>query len=268
MGRMTGFGIFGMVPIQLLTDVRLNESALRAYVAVSSYIGDRDYCSASRESLAKRAGLSLDQLWRGLDALIKSGWLLRVRRGRGQTNCYRRMMPQILEEAEDLTPELNESAAGAKSFEPMSPQPVRSQDPMSPQPVQSPIKRSDNSKRSENTKSPASPDAARLAELILTERRRIDPGFQSAPGKREGALLRWSGDIEKIVRLDGRSWKDVERVLRWALRDSFWSKNILSGDALRRQFDRLYVQAVGTRVPIPSPDIFDSWKIEQVKEVG
>lgn len=56
-----------------------------------------------------------------------------------------------------------------------------------------------------------------------------------------GSLDRWAEDINKIIRIDGRTKEQVAFVIQWVQRDVFWRKNILSGQKLRKQFNRLVV---------------------------
>ncbi len=51
----------------------------------------------------------------------------------------------------------------------------------------------------------------------------------------------WAEDINKMTRIDKRDYKDIEAVLRWSQQDKFWHKNILSGNKLRIQFDKLFL---------------------------
>lgn len=53
----------------------------------------------------------------------------------------------------------------------------------------------------------------------------------------------WSSDIEKINRIDGHDYTLIEFIILWSQNDSFWKKNIRSGDKLRKQFTSLMVQA-------------------------
>ena len=52
----------------------------------------------------------------------------------------------------------------------------------------------------------------------------------------------WSDAIDKIHRLDGYAWDEIEAVIRWSQADQFWHKNILSGPKLRKQMDRLVLE--------------------------
>ena len=50
-------------------------------------------------------------------------------------------------------------------------------------------------------------------------------------------------EIDRLHRIDGRSWKDIARIIAWSQQDRFWRRNILSGRKLRQQFDRLEDQS-------------------------
>lgn len=50
---------------------------------------------------------------------------------------------------------------------------------------------------------------------------------------------RWAKDIEKMHRIDGRSWQNIEKAIDWAMNDSFWQQNIWSGANLRKHYDKL-----------------------------
>ncbi len=52
----------------------------------------------------------------------------------------------------------------------------------------------------------------------------------------------WAEDIEKIHRIDGVPYNTIMEVIRWCQNDSFWWKNIMSGDKLRKQMPKLLAQ--------------------------
>lgn len=58
-----------------------------------------------------------------------------------------------------------------------------------------------------------------------------------------GCVNRWAKDIEKMNRIDGRNWDDIEKSIDWAMSDPFWQKNIWSGANLRKHYDRLEADA-------------------------
>ncbi len=52
----------------------------------------------------------------------------------------------------------------------------------------------------------------------------------------------WARDIELIHQIDGVSIDDIKLVAAWAVRDSFWQANILTGKKLREKFNTLHLQ--------------------------
>ena len=82
-------------------------------------------------------------------------------------------------------------------------------------------------------------EAVNLASLLETLHRNGDAKYQAT----EKQVRTWAADIDKIQRLDGRDWKDIEAVIRWAKKpDNFWFPNIMSGKKLREKFATLWAQ--------------------------
>lgn len=73
--------------------------------------------------------------------------------------------------------------------------------------------------------------ANRLHKWILRNKpdRRIADGWQE----------RWAEDIDKMNRIDGRTWQQIAAAIDWSQRDEFWHQNILSGANLRKHYDRM-----------------------------
>lgn len=74
----------------------------------------------------------------------------------------------------------------------------------------------------------------RLANLLLEL---ITHNFPKRVGQSKPD--KWAEDIEKLHRIDGASYQDIESVIRWSQQDSFWAQNILSGSKLRKQYNSL-----------------------------
>ena len=88
------------------------------------------------------------------------------------------------------------------------------------------------------------PDALRLSALLADLIKKNIPQYKELRnGNAQTTINRWSVDIDKMHRLDDRSWTDIERIVKWCQADSFWHKNILSGKTLRDKFDRLWADA-------------------------
>jgi len=94
-------------------------------------------------------------------------------------------------------------------------------------------------------------DEFRLAELLLDLILQRSPNFQKGKLKgkngKEKLLQKWVADIDKLIRIDGREPKHIEKVIRWCQADPFWQNNILSTEKLRKQFDQLELKMKGTQ---------------------
>ena len=72
-------------------------------------------------------------------------------------------------------------------------------------------------------------------------------------------ITAWAQDIEKIHRIDGRPIDEIKQVSTWAVRDSFWQSNILSGRKLREKYNSLYLQ-MRSRAPTATVVQYDTAK--------
>ena len=86
------------------------------------------------------------------------------------------------------------------------------------------------------------PDKAlELAHLLAT----LHKNYDSAYAPSEKHIAAWATDIDKLNRIDKRSYDDIEQVIRWVKTDgNFWLPNIMSGSKLREKFPVLYVQMI------------------------
>ncbi len=85
----------------------------------------------------------------------------------------------------------------------------------------------------------------RVAEWIFSVVRMINPTCK-APD-----MTARSNTVRLMRQIDNRSHRDICGMYDWASKDSFWHRNILSPDALRKQWDKLTMQrsAPGFRLP-------------------
>jgi len=80
--------------------------------------------------------------------------------------------------------------------------------------------------------------AGLLRDLILGN----DPRAR-VPAHDSRAWHSWLTDLDRLHRIDGRPWPEIERIVRWSQADEFWRGNIISAGSLRKQFGRLLLQA-------------------------
>jgi hypothetical protein len=92
-------------------------------------------------------------------------------------------------------------------------------------------------------------EALALSELIFTlHHDNIDIGYKATEDKRK----KWAADIEKLNRLDSRSWQDIEAAIRWIKTPgNFWAPNIISGSKLREKFPTIWGQMKRPNGPAP-----------------
>ena len=75
--------------------------------------------------------------------------------------------------------------------------------------------------------------AEKLKSLILIN----NPG-----AKTPDDLSKWAIDFDRINRIDKRTEQQINAVIEFSQKDSFWKSNILSAGKLREQFDTLWLQ--------------------------
>lgn len=59
---------------------------------------------------------------------------------------------------------------------------------------------------------------------------------------KDATALRWAEPIDKLQRLDGMTWGEIEGMIMWCQRDTFWRGVILGGDNLRDKWDTMAAQ--------------------------
>jgi hypothetical protein len=61
--------------------------------------------------------------------------------------------------------------------------------------------------------------------------------------KRPAVTDKWLSDMERLNRIDERSWEQITRAIEWCQADDFWRGNIMSPSKLRKQYDQLRLAA-------------------------
>lgn len=56
-------------------------------------------------------------------------------------------------------------------------------------------------------------------------------------------LQNWAADIDKMLRIDGHSFTEIQTIIYWSQQDTFWLQNILSASKLREKFSSLWIKA-------------------------
>ena len=53
----------------------------------------------------------------------------------------------------------------------------------------------------------------------------------------------WAKEIDRMIRIDKREAKDIEKIIEWCQSDAFWQNNILSTKKLREKYDQLKLKS-------------------------
>ncbi|MCR3760389.1 hypothetical protein KYB31_15535 [Clostridium felsineum] len=77
---------------------------------------------------------------------------------------------------------------------------------------------------------------------------------------KEPNLQKWSKVFDCILRIDKRDIEEVKSIIKWCQNDSFWFKNILSPDKLRKQYDRLLVSMKDPKPKEKREDNFNNYE--------
>ena len=67
--------------------------------------------------------------------------------------------------------------------------------------------------------------------------------IESNGSKRPVVNDRWLSDMERLHRIDERSWEQITKAIEWCQADEFWRGNIMSPGKLRKQYDQLRLAA-------------------------
>ena len=96
------------------------------------------------------------------------------------------------------------------------------------------INKSSNKEKSQKF----SEDDLRLVDLLIELIVRNNPDWQM-----KGSRETWATHIEKLHRIDGRTYEQIAWMIKWTQNDSFWAQNILSTAKLREKFNDLIPKA-------------------------
>lgn len=87
---------------------------------------------------------------------------------------------------------------------------------------------------------PLPPEAYRLSEQLAEMILHANPGNASLlPTKKDKTIASWAEHIDKAMRIDKRTEKQISDLITWVGNDSFWSSTLQSGFKLREKFDQI-----------------------------
>ena len=83
-----------------------------------------------------------------------------------------------------------------------------------------------------------SQESLRLSSLLKDQIKKNDPAFSQT----DQQMKKWATEIDRMHRIDKRSWDEIERLILFAHENEFWRANILSGSKLRSKATQLLLQ--------------------------
>lgn len=86
----------------------------------------------------------------------------------------------------------------------------------------------------------------RLAQLLTEKILENNPKSMVAKMSKE-AKAKWINDCRKMREIDKRTPDEIEAMIVWSQKHTFWQGNILSMNKLRERFDGLWIQAKGSK---------------------
>lgn len=107
-------------------------------------------------------------------------------------------------------------------------------------------------------------EEVKLSKLLFKLIKKRDPKYKKPN------FQNWAVHIDRLNRLEKRSYKDIEKVIRWCQNNSepndngfCWANNILSTKKLREQFGQLWL-----KMSQPKEKTFDELADEHLKKAG
>ena len=228
---------YAIIPADVRYDKDLPPMAKLLYGEITCLTQKNGFCWATNSYFADLYGMSKDRISKLIGILEKKGYISVYVERNEKNEVVKRYIKLRVAEITIPSVENNENSPVKNNYT-------------------SPVKNNEenninlNNTRMNNTSlkevsppgghvpKPIESKAIELANLMCELHKQVDPKLKSPN------IEKWAADIEKINRLDGRSYEDIEKVIRWIKTPgNFWFANIMSGNKLRLQFSRLYIEA-------------------------
>jgi len=203
---------FYKLPQELASRKNLNASDKIVYAVIMDHNSKNNKCFPGKRTIMKKTGLSGDTVCESIKRLESSGALIVVRPGNGKSNRYKSGL------------EIGPVGKSDRS---------ENQTPTGPKTRPEAVRKSDhNQTRLYN-------QTLELASFLFDSIREIIKDFKKPD------FEKWAADFGKMIQDDNRNPKQIEAVIKWALRDAFWRDKLLSPAGLRKHFDRLKLKMGG-----------------------
>nr|DAV75072.1 MAG TPA: helix-turn-helix domain protein [Caudoviricetes sp.] len=239
---------------ELANGKRTKHSHVLVYGAIETHaLGDYG-CIASNKTIAAETGLTAGTVANTISELNASGWIkVTLNENNHRVNIEPKLTintPTFSQGSQELT-EVNPSAAAEPPLSRgLTPPSAAAEPPLQPRMNIEYSNRNNIEYSNRNTllvrkrTSEVSKTSAEAAEIVEKMHEMIKKRLPNRANKKrtQAQLQKDIETIEKIHRLDGYSYAEINAVMKWSQEDDFWSQNILSTAKLRKQFDKLVLR--------------------------
>jgi DNA-binding MarR family transcriptional regulator len=208
---------FTQVANQVLNDPNLTFKAKGIYAYLYSKPDGWDFAIDRIAKDSKESRLAVNT---GLQELEANGYLLRERQANGRV-AYLLQSQMSKIDMRDIEPNVENRQVRKPSLTKI--------DTVSNKEIKE-IKNSSNKEVTQKF----SPEVYGMVDLLTDLIKRNNPDWQM-----RGTVETWASHIDKLHRIDGRTFEQIAYMIKWTQHDQFWSQNILSTEKLREKFNDL-----------------------------
>ena len=221
---------YAIIPATVRYDKELTANAKLLYGELTALSEKEGYCWASNNYFAELYEVTPQAISKWINQLAKKGYITLDYERSGkeikQRNIYIATYQQIIKEVSTKDDEgINKRLRGYQ-------QKIKENTT-----VNTTVNTTNNNKESKIFDDEAYTLASLLSELHIQN---IDSGCKKLSEKQKQT---WAGDIEKLHRIDGRSYQDIEKAIRKIKTNGqFWGTVVMSGSKLREKFPTIWAQ--------------------------
>ena len=229
---------YGIIPAPVRYDKRVTPNAKILYSEITALCNEKGFCWASNNYFAELYEVTPQAISKWINILSSCGYLRLEYDYNGKEVKQRRMYV-----TEVSTLRLGVSTNDEKGINKRL------------KGYQQKIKENTTSMntKSNNKESKIFDDEAYTLASLLSELhiQNIDRGCKKLSEKQRQS---WAGDIEKLHRIDGRSYRDIEKAIRKIkINGQFWGTVVMSGSKLREKFPTIWAQLSQASYSKPLP---------------
>ncbi len=210
----------------------LGKAAVLVYLILAYHADEVGYCFPSLSLISRKTGFKRNTVCKALGVLKRNG-LIEVEHGKGGKGNEYKLTTLCGSTKRDTTLQPDstkrDTQTRAQRDTQVGPKGIQELEPLT-----KPIKQESSCRTFRFDEGDRE-----IAEWMFSLIRKLNPKHK------EPNLEHWANDIRLMREQDKRTPEDIRAVFAWANSDSFWHKNILSPEKLRKQFDQLTLNRNG-----------------------